>query len=80
MVFFHLQNLLFSQSWNYKAEKVTARVDPEIDLCNITITTYTLFIEFVIHRGKENGGNISFKTFQDLEDTFGKKVGNYIIQ
>ncbi|CAB4043115.1 tyrosine--tRNA ligase, cytoplasmic isoform X4, partial [Paramuricea clavata] len=29
--------------------------------------------DFVIHRREENGGNITFKTYQDVEDTFAKK-------
>ena len=29
--------------------------------------------EFVIHRSEDNGGNISFKTYQDVENTFAKK-------
>jgi hypothetical protein len=33
-----------------------------------------LFPEFIVERSPENGGNISYKTFEDLEASFSKEV------
>jgi GTP-sensing pleiotropic transcriptional regulator CodY len=48
---------------------------PEVVSCNMAVTSCTyLCLDFVIHRREENDGNITFKTYQDVEDTFAKKV------